>query len=224
MTTDSPSIADRIIDSGFSLFRFSQLGEDSVVLHYFGTKRNGFYVDIGAHHPFRYSNTAMLHEVLGWRGINVDPDERAISAFRQYRPNDINLTCAIAGEEKQVDFYEFNDGAVNTIDTARALVAQQTFGQVGTRSVVAMTLKSVFDNCLPKGQSIDYLNIDTEGLDIEVLASNDWDLYRPTLVSVEDHGFDISKPVESPCYVLLKEKGYQLFSHCVVTSFYVRKD
>jgi hypothetical protein len=67
------------------------VGEDVVLWHYLMRQHGGFYVDVGAHHPHRLSNTALLHHYNGWTGINVEPDERLMAAFLQMRPNDINL-------------------------------------------------------------------------------------------------------------------------------------
>ncbi len=82
---------------------FSQLGEDRVLWWMFEQRRNGFYVDIGCHQPYRFSNTALLHIANGWRGINVDVDERSIAAFREARPDDINICAAVGGEASRLE-------------------------------------------------------------------------------------------------------------------------
>lgn len=73
---------------------YSQNGEDRVLWRYFERQRNGFYVDIGAHHPFRFSNTALFYEA-NWRGINVDAMPNSMKAFNKYRKRDVNLESAV---------------------------------------------------------------------------------------------------------------------------------
>ena len=86
----------------------------------------------------------------------------------------------------------------------------------------SIRLETLFREFLPANQVIDYLNIDTEGQDVTILASNDWNKYRPEMVTVEEHGFNFARLNESRCYNFMTTRGYELYSHCVVTSFYRR--
>src|SRR5690606_23451660 len=72
-------------------------------------ERPGFYVDIGAHHPFKLSNTAYLW-ALGWNGVNVDAGAEAVAAFRKHRPQDMNIHAAVvdsatAASTSSIDFF-----------------------------------------------------------------------------------------------------------------------
>lgn len=69
---------------------FAQDGEDLFLMSYFSERKEGFYVDIGAHHPLRFSNTAWAYKI-GWHGINVEPNIDAINLFHEYRKRDIEL-------------------------------------------------------------------------------------------------------------------------------------
>lgn len=73
---------------------YAQEGEDLLLRRIFEHKHNGFYVDIGAHHPFRFSNTYLLYK-RGWRGINVDAMPGSIKLFAKFRPRDVNLECGV---------------------------------------------------------------------------------------------------------------------------------
>jgi hypothetical protein len=77
----------------------AQQAEDLHIQRYFGTRGHGFYVDIGADHPFQYSNTQLFYS-RGWRGINIEPNPDQFVFFPQYRPQDTNLNLAVgnAGE------------------------------------------------------------------------------------------------------------------------------
>lgn len=202
---------------------FSQLGEDGVLWWIFADRRNGFYVDVGCHHPFRLSNTAALHIYNDWRGINIDVDERAIRAFQQARPDDVNLCLAIAGSSGEMEVAFFEEGAVNSLDPAMSSSAVWAPLLKEKRMVQVHPLREVLLKYVPAGQQIDFLNIDAEGLDYEILASNDFSLFRPEAIAVEVHGFDMSNPREDKAFSLLTDHGYALISHVAVTSIYRRQ-
>lgn len=75
---------------------YSQEGEDMILSRIFGDKKNGFYVDVGAHHPFRFSNTYLFYK-RGWLGINIDAMPGSMRLFDRFRKNDINIESAIGG-------------------------------------------------------------------------------------------------------------------------------
>src|SRR6266481_9217065 len=75
---------------------FSQFGEDVVLWHYLQHVKGGFYVDVGAHDPYRFSNTYLLYKYRGWSGINIDLDERSVRAFAGSRPTDTNLQIGVS--------------------------------------------------------------------------------------------------------------------------------
>ena len=74
---------------------YSQEGEDMVLERIFAGKKGGFYVDVGAHHPRRFSNTYFFYR-KGWKGINIEPNPEAIHAFQSDRKRDTNLQCGIS--------------------------------------------------------------------------------------------------------------------------------
>ena len=88
---------------------------------------------------------------------------------------------------------------------------------IDTKVVQVEPLAQVFEKNLKSKQEIDYLNVDVEGLDLEVLKSNDWTKYRPIVISVEDIEFDIESPNQSEIYTYLKDQGYRLKSFAHIT-------
>ena len=94
---------------------YSQEGEDMVLSRIFSDKSKGFYVDVGAHHPMRFSNTYSFYK-RGWQGINIEPNPDSISMFKRYRPRDINLNCGIAWNKGNLEYYMFDEPALNTFD------------------------------------------------------------------------------------------------------------
>ena len=98
---------------------FSQEGEDLILARVFETQPQGFYVDVGAHHPTKFSNTHYFY-LRGWHGINIDATPGSMAAFRKSRPRDINIETAIAEQQTKLAFHIFNDPALNTFDSALA--------------------------------------------------------------------------------------------------------
>lgn len=205
---------------GFRATRYSQFGEDGVLNWLFNGRRDGFYVDVGCHHPFRFSNTAVFHEEFGWTGINIDVDERATALFRSARPGDINITMGIAGEAGRRTVTIFEEGAVNTFDEQAA--AHPAWANIprAKREVEVRPLGALLHEIMPKGRQINLLNIDAEGLDVEILQSNDWLAFRPEAITVEVHDFDPNDPGSSETFRLLRSEGYRLISHVALTSIY----
>jgi Flp pilus assembly protein TadD len=212
----------KLLPQNFGHLMFSAFGEDGVLWHLLRNVKNGFYVDIGAHHPVRMSNTALLHNYNGWSGINIDADQRYIDEFNLFRPNDVNICCGVGGEAGRATMAIFADGAINSFD-AREIEKSQTKGGreiAELRELEIRTLANVLDTHLPAGKTIDVLNVDAEGWDTAILASNDWTRYRPKLILAEDHTMVLWNVERSATYRLLRDNGYQLFSQTLATSFY----
>jgi FkbM family methyltransferase len=203
---------------------FSQFGEDCFLWSRFAGQWDGFYVDIGCHDPYRYSNTCLLHTFRRWRGLNVDADPAAIERFRAARPGDINVHAGVGLTAGERTLALFKDGAVNTFDPA--LKAQQLRHYELDREVQVpiLPLRDLLDRHLPPGTAIDVLNIDCEGIDDEVVASNDWERYPARVVLVEIHSFDPRNPPASPTFRRMLELGYVLRAHYYATSIFEKLD
>lgn len=199
---------------GFHHPSFSQYGEDRALTPIFQGRKNGFYVDVGAHHPLRYSNTALLHRA-GWRGINIDPNPETIALFRARRPRDINLVCGVSDVAGDREYFTFSDPAVNTFDPAQAAQwkGKSWIAYLGARIVPALPLREILSAHLPAGCVIDLLNVDAEGCDLAVLESNDWDRFRPRVVVAESASFRADRPREDTIYSFLFSKSYALIAH-----------
>ncbi len=192
---------------------YAQDGEDVVFQSFYeGLKGyKGFYVDVGAHHPVRFSNTWLLYR-RGWRGINIDPTPGSIRPFRWWRSRDINLELAIGKEAGLTEFFCFNEPALNTFDKKTAEAHSQSPRYYITRTVKVKVepLASILEQYLPPNQKIDLLSIDVEGADLDVLQSNDWSKYTPDFVMVEDLHFQLSHCERSEVYRFLSQRDYAL--------------
>ena len=171
-------------------------------------KEQGFYIDIGAHHPIRFSNTWRLYR-NGWRGINVDATPGSMEAFNNLRPDDINLEIAISDSAIPLTFYMFDEPALNTFDLDLAKRYQKlNYPLKGVRSITPCSMTQLFDNYLPAGQHIDLLSIDIEGEELRALRSNDWQHYSPDVIVLEALDASLKTLFDHPAVVFLMDQGY----------------
>ena len=166
----------------------AEFGEDRVVGELLQFINKGFYLDIGAHHPKFESNTYSFYK-RGWRGVNVDLSSLSIRLFDLYRKHDINICAAISNFNAKGKLYEF--GRVSCINTLDEKFAQKVSKNTGlpyqTKEIDILTIKSVLSSAKKKIPQIDYLNIDCEGVDLQVLEGFPFEHYRPCVITIENH-------------------------------------
>lgn len=205
---------------------FSQEGEDILLARYIDAKRTGFFVDIGAHHPSRCSNTYYFYK-RGWRGINIDAMPGSMTPFRIVRPRDINIEIAISDKVETIEFHTFKEPLFNSANKELAESRREQFGEkknsANTHFIQAATLKSILDKYLPKNTEIDFLSVDIEGLDLNALKSNDWSKYRPKYILVEILGESIQSLSQTETYQFLSDMGYEAVSKLVHTVVFREK-
>ena len=201
---------------------FSQEGEDVLLQRIFEGKRRGFYIDVGAHHPTRFSNTFLFY-LQGWRGINIDAMPGSMRAFEKSRPRDVNIECPISDREEELTYFMFNAPALNTFSEREAARKDGlgTYRIVERRQMRTETLASVLDKHLPNGQAIDFLSVDAEGADLQVLKSIDWARTRPEVVLAEELEADLEQVCsQSEIRTYLHDRGYRLFAKTLNTLFF----
>ena len=205
----------------FPIDSYSSFGEDRLILKFLAKQPIGFYVDVGAHAPIDYSNTYALYQ-RGWRGLAIDPDPDAISAFQATRPEDIALQLAIGTKPGKVRLHLFSDRSMNTVDPDlyQKTLANPRKRHLGDIDVEQRTLAAVLAEHVPAGRTVDFMNVDCEGVDLDGLRSNDWARFHPKLLAVEDLDLDLERVVESKIFRYLRPLGYRLVSHLHYTSLY----
>ena len=187
--------------------------EDTAVLDYFKDKKNGFYIDIGCHHPTYINNTYLLYK-KNWSGINIDISQFSIDLFNYMRPQDLNYNCAISNKNKIVKiFYQKEFSQLSTIKSIQAKSVFQ--GNIKEKDIQAFSLDEILNRDKYKNTKIDFLNIDVEGADLEVLEGLSFDKFKPELICLEIHDKEVKK---SEIYNFLINKNYELiwsgiFSH-----------
>jgi FkbM family methyltransferase len=191
---------------------FSQEGEDMVLARVFEKQPTGFYVDIGAHHPSRFSNTYYFY-LRGWNGINVDAMPGSMAAFRESRSRDTNLEIAVAETRTKLIFHIFNEPALNTFDPVLAKERESSSCRVvETKEIQTQTLADILSEHAGQ-KTIDFMSVDVEGLDLAVLRSNDWKRFSPTYVLAEDFsGETVEDALQSSIAAFLCSVGYILFA------------
>ncbi|QFU74477.1 hypothetical protein EY643_01735 [Halioglobus maricola] len=172
---------------------YSQNGEDIILQRIFKGKRNGFYIDAGAHHPNKFSNTSILDRDFGWQGLNIDASPENIEIFNQQRPRDINIAVFLsehAGEE--IEFKHFQGGLGSTgINESR--ISPSWRGRILRKEKLkSLTLDELIEeHCGDKEINLLDLDIDIdiEGFDFKVLRSLDWSKRQFNVICIEDFGF-----------------------------------
>lgn len=211
---------------GYHNLSFSQEGEDLLLTRIFGYQENGFYVDVGAHHPQRFSNTYLFY-LKGWRGINIDAMPGSMKTFNDIRSEDINIEAAISDSADELTYYMFNEPALNGFSEtiSRRKDGLNDYFILNEIPIKTQKLSEILDNYLPANQNIDFLSVDVEGLDYLVLKSNNWLKYKPKVILVEELSTSLdSLLTHSKTYSFLRKNGYELFSKTFNTSFYKMVD
>lgn len=210
---------------GYALKSYSQEGEDMILRRLFEKQKKGFYVDVGAHHPKRFSNTFFFYK-NGWRGINIDAMPNSMCLFNKIRPRDINIEIPISDKKQKLKYYMFNEPALNTFskEIAEKRADKNDYKIISEKEMETSTLEEIFKKHLPYSQEIDFMSIDVEGLDLQVLKSNNWKQFRPKFVLVEILGSSIKDIANSKEYKYLSEFEYEIFAKTVNTVIFRRVD
>lgn len=200
---------------------YAQEGEDLILKRLLEDVKSGFYIDVGAHHPLRFSNTHFFYR-KGWSGINIDAMPGSMKAFSVLRKRDINLELPISNSKDVLTYYCFNEPALNGFSK---VLSEQRDGKEGyeivsTRRIQTYTLTEILDEYLPYNTVIDFLTVDVEGLDYNVLESLDFSKYQPKYVLVEILNTSLAEIETNEIYQLLRRAGYHLISKSVHTAIF----
>jgi len=200
---------------------YSQEGEDLILETFFHGIKNGLYVDIGSYHPKLYSNTYLFY-LKGWRGINIDARPGSKSLFDVARPKDINIETAVGTSTVPLKYFMFDEPGLNGFseDLSKDREANTNYKIINTIQLSISSLEKILDVYLPQATSIDFMSIDVEGFDYDVLQSNNWQKYKPKIILVETSVTDAYDQLNSPISKFLGEMGYSLVAKTYRTSFY----
>ncbi len=213
--------------SAFHKTSYSQCGEDLIVKYVFDAVgiANPVYIDIGAHHPFRLNNTALLYE-SGSRGINVEPDPELFRPFPSERPHDVNLNIGIGIEPGEADFYVMNAPTLNTFSKEAAEKCEKET-QYKIRKIVKIKADT-YSNLVTRhlhGQPPDFLSVDVEGLDETLIKNINFKHEAPKVICVETITFsERGRGVKQTGIIaFLQSEGYIYYADTNINSIFVLK-
>jgi FkbM family methyltransferase len=198
---------------------YSQFGEDLVVRSHFADFDNsiGRFIDVGAFHPFLFSNTMLLSQ-LGWRGINIDCDPVKIACFEKLRPRDENVCAAVADAPRDMLYFEYAKGLTDRTADSGEQNMLSACGEKPTKvtRVHATTLTQIIEQSRFRGRYFHYLNVDCEGQDLSVLKGLDFSRYSPDLITVEA----LTRIAQDELRAFLERIGYELTDIVRLTLFF----
>lgn len=188
---------------------FSQYGEDILVWEYFGKRKTGFFVEVGANDPEENSQTFLL-ERNGWNGILIEPQSTCCERLRQARPKArlFQVACGSPGQRGRVCLQI--KGQVSKL----ILSASADLSAIRHEEVQVITLDDVLEQA--GNPQIDFVSIDVEGNDLEVLRGFDLKRHHPQLILIED-----DYPSRLKIYWYLKQQGYRLVKRSGANNWYI---
>jgi FkbM family methyltransferase len=193
---------------------YAEFAEDVMVNRIFKNLKTGFYLDIGAYHPFKGSLTHNLY-AKGWSGMNFDLSKTSIDLFDIARSRDININCAISDFTGETFYYENS-----SINQQNSLINQNPNQK--KIKIKSYQLNEIL--ILNNVNNIDYINIDTEGNELKVLKGIDFKKINPYLFTIEDNSFDSNDEIKKEKINFMEQKNYQLINIIGVTMFFVKKN
>jgi FkbM family methyltransferase len=191
----------------------SQFGEDVFIRKFFVNKSHGTWLDVGAFHPKVASNTARLRR-RGWSGINVDADPVKIRLFRWFRRSDVNICAAVAGVPGRSAVLDRSD--TSSYGSMDRLVITSPGTGIRTRTVA-----EVLDQIAPS--SVDFVSIDVEGMESDILGAYPFDRYPADLFCVEVLDTSLDGVRSSDVASILEENGYQIVGWFPPSVFFARR-
>ena len=212
----------------FKKISFSQCGEDLIVKYIFDALgiAKPTYIDIGAHHPYFISNTALFYK-NGSIGINIEPDPTLFKEFIKFRKNDINLNIGISDDNCELDFYIISSPTLNTFskDEAAKYSLEGNYVIKSIEKIKVEALKDVL-NDFSNGIFPQFLSLDAEGVDEIIIRELDFENNYPIVICIETISFSTSgngiKNLRLIDYI--ERMGYMVYADTHINTIFVRKE
>jgi FkbM family methyltransferase len=211
---------------------FAQQGEDLILDRVFSgvlhkdLSQSHTYVDVGAYDPVKHSVTYLLY-LRGWNGIVFDPSIETARLFKKWRKRD-KVINAVVGETDGIDvnFFVKRSGAITQVGDQSPQGTKYPPSEKMT-NFEKFTFRQVNLNDELKRQGIDkidFLNMDVEGAELEILRTFDFEYFKPSIIAIEIHGNDLKKCLKTEQAKIILNNGYQAVGSAVITQFFARKD
>ena len=193
---------------------YGEFGEDVFINRIFKDIKIGRYVDVGCYHPFKGSLTAQLYK-KGWNGINIDLSKSSIDLFNIIRKKDINLNLAISDFDGETNYYE--NSPINQQNSLIKDNDNQKKIKIQCKRLSSILLENHYNN-------FEYLNIDVEGSEQNVINGIDLSKYRPILITIENNNLHLKDYIESEIYNILIKNNYTFINKTGVTNFFLKNE
>ncbi len=202
---------------------YAQNGEDVVLRRAFPDKPDGFYIDIGAHDPDSNSVTKHFYD-RGWHGLNVEPASEPYAKLCRVRTRDENVPCGVSDHEGTATLFEAPAHvALSTFHPDIAAGVRAMNVQLASREVHVTTLTRLCEEHVGD-RPVDFMSVDVEGHEREVLSSGDFRRFRPRVVVVEATLPSTTIPSHAPWEGILLGAGYVFTLFDGLNRFYVREE
>ena len=195
-------------------FHYGEFAEDVFIDRILKKTKKGIYVDVGCYHPFKGSLTFRLFN-RGWNGVNIDISKTSIDLFRISRSKDINLNLAITDYDGDVIYYQ--NSPINQQNSLIKSNEHQLKIKIRCNKLDTVLAENAIKN-------FDYLNIDVEGVELNVIRGLNFDKFSPKLISIENNNLSIKDYMESEIYKILTNNNYILINKIGVTNFFLKKN
>lgn len=211
-------------DQVFGGRTYAQHGDDLIALclfHGMGIHKPS-YLDIGAHHPFNISNTALFYQ-RGGRGVNVEPNPNLYANFLVHRPEDTNVNVGVSDFAGRLSFYMIDDySGRNSFDKVAVETFCAEYPQFCVQKVVDIEVLTGNDIVSKYCGGIfpDFLSVDVEGLDERIIKSLDFTQSRPKVICVEVENAKGSG-AKGPIFTYLTQIGYQFVIRAVSNLIFI---
>jgi FkbM family methyltransferase len=196
-----PKFIKKILDN--EIESYSQLKQDIFVLTMLSNKSNGYFIEVGAGDGINFSNTYLLEKNFNWNGILIEPNKTFYEACLESRKCKIVNKLLLNRENQKVRFYEKNIGEFSHSEGFGNLSASEVKSEY---EVETIKFEEIFNDS-NLTLEIDFLSIDTEGSESEILQSIDFSQFKPTVICIE-HNYDKRNRIFFLKY--LSKKGYKL--------------
>ncbi len=204
---------------------YSQSGEDIIIANIFRQLKisHPSYLDIGAHHPSILSNTCYFYR-HGSKGVNIEPDPYLYRRFLYKRKKDINLNIGIGSDDDpSAEFYIMTNRVLNTFSKEEVEIAQLTRNCAIKKKIEIklLSINRILESYFPE-KAPDFVSIDTEGLDLEILRNFDFSRYRPKVFCVETlvHHEDRTVSKNDEIMRLMEDNGYFVYHDTFINTVF----
>jgi FkbM family methyltransferase len=229
MNLASNSIVRRFFNRAFNLpynVSYSQAGEDLILELFFEARQiiDIRYLDIGCNHPVKFNNTFKLYE-NGHTGICVEPDPTVVKLIEKKRSRDLCLNVGLAGQTfGDIPFFVMNNSVMNTFSEVEAK-SMESNGIFQIEEVIRIPVIGIsdfmtqyFSDSVPT-----FVNIDVEGLDLEIISNFPFDRYRPSCFCIETVDFTLNASAKKREYIfeVMELNNYKVFADTYINTIFV---